>query len=83
MIPFWLAIPLDPLPRDVTRFVEQHESCAHFRGEEPYDAARARELERKIARSCRGLARKRARLELKYRRSATVQAVLAEHVLED
>lgn len=36
------------VPRDVGQFMMRYASCEHWGGEEPYDAARRREIERAV-----------------------------------
>ncbi len=43
------------LPADVQQVIVDHSDCEHWAGEEPYDAARRREIHRGIAASCKGL----------------------------
>ncbi len=64
------------LPRDVRAFVARHEACEHFLGEEPYDAARARELARNVKSLCTGSDAKLARLKRKYAGHAAIMDVL-------
>ena len=40
-------------PADAASFKAKRDRCDHFRGEEPYDAARARFLADRVARDCR------------------------------
>ncbi|WP_196233077.1 hypothetical protein [Sphingomonas segetis] len=54
------------LPADVAAFVERRDACDHFRGEEPYDAARAAELKTKLAETCTGTDAALAALRRKY-----------------
>ena len=37
-------------PRDVRQFIDRRMECQHWTGEEPYDKARRREIDRAIAR---------------------------------
>lgn len=55
-----------PLPADVAAFVVRRDACDHFRGEEPYDRARAEELNTKLAKTCTGTDRELAALRRKY-----------------
>lgn len=43
-----------PFPEDVRDFIERREGCDHFRGEEPYDEARAAFIAQELERLCRG-----------------------------
>ena len=64
------------VPSDVRAFVARREECEHFLGEEPYDAARARELERKVKSLCTGSDAKLARLKRRYAGRAAVMDLL-------
>ncbi|MGF9563492.1 hypothetical protein [Neorhizobium sp. JUb45] len=55
------------LPSDVQTFVSERENCDHFRGEEPYDADRRREIEAALDRYCRGTDARLDGLKKKYR----------------
>ncbi|WP_181814868.1 hypothetical protein [Sphingomonas aracearum] len=57
-----LAAGAPPLPVAVRRFAARHASCVHWQGEEPYDAARGREIARGLRRECGGLDAERRRL---------------------
>jgi hypothetical protein len=67
------------LPRDITQFMERRDACDHFRGEEPYDAARRKFLEDKMRQVCLGTDRKLAALKLKYKNQAKVLVKLGEY----
>ncbi|WP_139202800.1 hypothetical protein [Pseudoxanthomonas sp. GM95] len=41
-------------PPDVRAFVERHDRCVHFAGEDPYDEARRAELAREMQAACSG-----------------------------
>jgi len=55
-----------PLPADVRAFIARRDACDHFRGEEPYDRARADELKIKLAQTCTGSDDELAALRRKY-----------------
>ncbi|MEB1527884.1 hypothetical protein [Xanthomonas sp. WHRI 7945] len=55
------------MPQDVRAFVARQDVCNHFAGEEPYDAARRRELERAIAKYCDGNEAAWTKLRAQYR----------------
>ena len=74
------AAPADPqaaLPADVRAFIARRDSCDHFRGEEPYDAARAAEIAQALAETCKGSDADLARLRHKYRGHRAAIAALA------
>jgi hypothetical protein len=62
----WRAAALETVPADVARFVERRDLCDHFRGEEPYDAARRKFLEAKTREFCAGTDKELARLKARY-----------------
>ena len=68
------------LPTDVADYVEQRESCDHFRGEipDPPDEQRMREIEREIRKLCTGTDQKLVRLKRKYTKNQMVQKRLNE-----
>ncbi len=55
------------LPPDVQTYVAERQNCDHFRGEEPYDAERRREIEAALERYCRGTDARLMGLKKKYR----------------
>ena len=67
------------LPADVTRFVEQRDSCDHFRGEEAYDAGRGKFLEEQMRKLCTGTDKKLKALKAKYRKNPGVLSRLKEY----
>lgn len=67
-----------PLPTDVSALIERWTNCWHFRGEEPYDAARQREIEAGMAKWCPGNDEERARLSVAWKDRADVVAALAK-----
>lgn len=64
------------LPADVVQFTERRSLCDHFRGEEPYDAARRRFLEENLTRYCTGTDRELAALRSKYKNNAAAMKAL-------
>lgn len=66
------------LPKDVATFVEERESCDHWRGEPGFDKERQAEIDRSICDACTGTDAKLAALKKKYRASKTVTAKLGE-----
>jgi hypothetical protein len=54
------------LPADVLRFAERRDLCDHFRGEDPYDAARRKFLEASTKRFCTGTDDQLKALKSKY-----------------
>ena len=60
------ATPALALPPDAAKFREERELCDHFRGEEPYDAQRRRELEQQLNRYCKGTDARLAALRARY-----------------
>lgn len=74
----------EPLPHDVLQFIEQRDSCEHFRGEipEPEEGERMQEVSRQFDKYCRGTDRKLAALKRKYSKDAAVRKRLAEYELK-
>jgi hypothetical protein len=66
------------LPADVLRFQAQREQCDHFRGEEPYDAQRAKFLAAALARTCTGTDKALAALRERYRQNPAALAALQD-----
>lgn len=75
----WPALAQTPWPEDVTRFVERRDACDHFRGEEPYDAARRKFLEQQTQKFCAGTDRQLADLKKKYRGNTPVTTKLEQY----
>ncbi len=76
-VPAWAASLPAPLPADVQTFVTERESGDHFRGEEPYDVERRREIEAALDRYCRGTDARLKGLKKKYRNApAAIRDVL-------
>ncbi len=72
-VPAWA----ESLPADVQTFVAERETCDHFRGEEPYDVERRREIEAALDRYCRGTDARLKGLKKKYRNApAAIRDVL-------
>lgn len=64
-------------PKMVRDFVARRLQCNHWGGEEPYDAARRREISRAVkALRCNSLDRDEARLLRRYRDNAELPALL-------
>lgn len=59
-------------PKDVARFQIDVETCIHFAGEEPYDAARRRQIEAAIRKHCGPAEQDGARLRTKYAKNPPV-----------
>lgn len=78
------ALPLraaDKLPREVQKFIEQRESCEHFRGEvpEPEERERMQEISLQIKKFCRGTDQTLSSLKKKYRSNTVVQRRLEQY----
>jgi hypothetical protein len=55
------------LPKDAAAMVERRASCNHWQGEEPYDKARGREIDRALTRfGCDFIARDEEKLRARY-----------------
>ncbi len=73
-----VPVTLAPSPSpEVARFIAERDACDHFRGEEPYDAARAAFLVRETRRLCTGTDRKLAALRRRFANDPAVTARLA------
>jgi hypothetical protein len=66
------------VPADVRSFVIDAQWCAHFSGEEPYDAERAAFLKKRIDAMCPGLDQRHKQLMVKYAQNAKVRAIIEE-----
>ena len=75
----WPVMAQPRLPDDVLRFIERRDACDHFRGEDPYDAARRRFLEQQTRRFCLGTDAELERLRQKYRNDTAVTARLDQY----
>ena len=71
--------PQRPLPPDVRRFIDKRDTCEHWIGEEGYDAARQREINRNVRQSCTGVDRELDRLRRVYRHNPRVLAALKDY----
>ncbi|NBF06438.1 SH3 domain-containing protein [Pseudomonas sp. Fl5BN2] len=65
------------LPADVTAFIQRHEECLHFAGEEPYDAERRAFLEKAVNEVCVGHDRQLAALRKQYQEQPLARQALA------
>lgn len=65
------------MPADVRAFVAKRTQCDHFRGEEPYDAARAIDLARRMRATCTGTDATLARLKRVHRGDRTAMQALS------
>jgi hypothetical protein len=55
------------LPKDAAAMVERRANCNHWQGEEPYDKARGREIDRALTRfGCDFIARDEEKLRARY-----------------
>ncbi|UKE71033.1 hypothetical protein K8O61_08520 [Xanthomonas cerealis pv. cerealis] len=64
------------LSQRIPAFVARQDVCTHFAGEEPYNAARRRELDKAMAKYCDGSEATWARLRTKYRQDPVRDAWL-------
>jgi hypothetical protein len=70
------ATPASGLPADVAALQEQFDLCEHFAGEEPYDAARRKEINDALAENCKPVKAAMPAIEAKYRDNAAVMAAV-------
>lgn len=66
------------IPKPVRKFVIDAQACAHFSGEEGYDAERAAFLAKMIKKTCTKIEDRREKLLTKYHGNAEVEAMVAE-----
>ncbi|WP_442679976.1 hypothetical protein ACSBM8_01860 [Sphingomonas sp. ASY06-1R] len=78
LMTLWLATAATaPPPADVKAFLERREQCAHWAGEEPYDAARGREIATAIRRlRCDRIDADAARLRQRYQHTPDITKLL-------
>ncbi|WP_369913839.1 hypothetical protein AB8810_12375 [Xanthomonas sp. NCPPB 3005] len=67
------------LPQEIRTFVARQDVCNHFAGEEPYDAARRRELDKAMAKYCDGNEATWTRLRAQYRQDPVRDAWLSRY----
>jgi hypothetical protein len=73
-----LSAMMKTLPRAVRAFVERKSECNHWAGEEPYDAARAKQIERAVTRlNCEKLDREEAVLKRRHAGNRKILEALA------
>ncbi len=63
-------------PFDVEEFIDCREICDHFRGEEPYDADRAKFLAAQIKETCSGTDKELRELKQKYKNDDKIMQIL-------
>jgi hypothetical protein len=71
------SAPTD-LPRDIQAFLDRRAGCDHWAGEEPYDAARRREIESALTDlKCARIERDEAKLRTRYARDTRLLDAIA------
>ncbi|WP_188578182.1 hypothetical protein [Azorhizobium oxalatiphilum] len=70
---------LAALPADVRAFIKRRDGCDHFRGEEPTDPERAKEINTQLKKLCTGTDAQLARLRLSYATNRAVMRALAPY----
>ena len=73
------ASSVEAMPAEVQAFIEARDECDHWRGEEPYDDDRAREITNAINNTCNGSDRKLAGLRQKYQDQPHIMQALADY----
>ena len=69
----------DTLPVDVKRLVDRRAECHHWAGEEPYDKARARQIDKAMNRlKCDDIEKEVENMRAKYPTDAAVKAALPD-----
>ena len=76
-----LAAQAANLPPDVAGYVARRDRCDHWRGEASPDPGRAAEIDRAVARECRGSDAALARLLRRHARNPTVMRRLNDYDL--
>ncbi len=71
-----LATGVPDYPSDVEEFIDRREICDHFRGEEPYDADRAKFLADQIKETCSGTDKELRNLKQRYEGDDTIMQIL-------
>ena len=66
------------LPKDVVSFLDERESCDHWRGEESYGKDRKAEIDWSVCQSCPGTDSKLASLKKKYQADKATMDKLAD-----
>ncbi|WP_053069644.1 hypothetical protein [Xanthomonas sp. NCPPB 1128] len=67
------------MPEPIRAFVARQDTCNHFAGEDAYDAARGRELEKAMAKYCDGNEQTWAKLRAQYRQDPPRDAWLRRY----
>ncbi len=70
------ATGIPDYPFDVEEFIDRREICDHFRGEEPYDADRAKFLAAQIKETCSGTDKELRELKQKYKNDDKIMQIL-------
>jgi hypothetical protein len=66
------------LPDDVKRLIERRDECHHWAGEEPYDKARAKQINKAMENlKCDSIEREVTAMRRKYPADAAVESALA------
>ena len=68
-----------PLPEEVTAFVSKRDDCDHWRGEDPYDADRAKQIADAENKTCKGSDAALANLRKKYKNDPNVIDALKDY----
>jgi hypothetical protein len=72
----------EALPPDAADYVSRYRQCIHWRGEDAYDAARAKDIQKGIEKSCSDLEERKEVIGRKYphgsKESRLIQSILEE-----
>ena len=76
-----IATAANPVPRDVSRFIVNADTCEHLAGEfdNSLPESEQRRIERDVARYCAAARKQLGTLRKKYRGNADIERVLTEH----
>lgn len=73
-----VAVAVDSLPKDISRFIAQREACDHWRGEYGYDEQRQADIDAAVCQTCVGTDERLARLKQKYKGKKDILSKLEE-----
>ena len=72
----------EALPPAAADYVSRYRACLHWRGEDAYDAARAKDIQQGIEKSCYGLETTKITIDQKYphgsEESRTIESIIAD-----
>lgn len=72
------AVAAEALPKEVSSFIKQRETCDHSRGEYGYDEERQAEIDMAVCETCVGTDERLAKLKRKYKAQQKILTRLNE-----